>query len=52
MEYLIVTKSAPPFLTNWYNQENFSSDMIVYDLTHQRFTKDGKEWGEIEIDIL
>ena len=56
MRYLITTKEVKsPFLTNWFEPENhFNPDieMIVYDLVERKFTTDGKNWHDIEIDHL
>ena len=59
MRYLITTnvlKSGQfPFLTNWFNVEkdfNSEIEMVVYDLEQLRYTSDGKNWYNIEIDHL
>ena len=59
MRYLIVTNilmsGTPPFLTNYFSSENnFNSEieMIVYDLEQLKYTEDGKNWYNIEIDHL
>ena len=56
MRYLIITKEVKsPFLTKWFEPENhFNPDieMIVYDLVECKFTTDGKNWHDIEIDHL
>ena len=59
MRYLIITNlylsGQPPFLTNYFNCENnFNSeiDMVVYDLEQLKYTADGTNWYNIEIDHL
>lgn len=59
MRYLIVTNilmsRTPPFLTKWFDAENnFNSEieMVVYDLYLNKYTADGKNWYNIEIDHL
>ena len=56
MRYLITTKGAySPFFTKWFDAENHFNadlDMIVYDLVENKYTTDGEEWHEIEIDRL
>ena len=59
MRYLIVTNilmsGTPPFLTNYFSSENnFNSEieMIVYDLEKLKYTEDGENWYNIEIDHL
>ena len=56
MSYLITTKDVKsPFITEWFDDENnFNPDveMIVYDLSKNEFTTDGKTWYDIEIDHL
>ena len=56
MRYLITTNNVnSPFLTRWFEPENhFNSEieMIVYDLVEKKFTTDGKNWCDIEIDHL
>ena len=59
MRYLIVTNVLMsgqfPFLTKWFDTENnFNSEieMVVYDLYLNKYTEDGKNWHELEIDHL
>lgn len=55
MRYLITTKCHSPFITKWYSYENnFNTKfgMIVYDLVENKYTIDGENWKDIEIDHL
>lgn len=56
MRYLITTKETySPFLTKWFDPENHFNpeiDMTVYDLIEYKFTTDGINWHDIEIDHL
>ena len=55
MRFLIITNCNPPFLTNWFDCENNFSEfveMVVYDFNAKKFTTNGKEWYDIEIDHL
>ena len=58
MRYLITTNvlmsGTAPFLTNYYSEKDFNSEieMVVYDLYLNKYTADGKNWYEIEIDHL
>ena len=59
MRYLIVTNilksGLSPFLTKWFEPENdFNEEleMVVYDLYLNKYTADGKNWYNIEIDHL
>lgn len=55
MQYLITTKTDTPYLTPWFDVENvFNPEigMIVYDLQLYRYTTDGVNWKDIEIDHL
>jgi hypothetical protein len=58
MRYLITTLEAyAPALTAWFDLENnFNPDpvlgMVVYDLYLNKYTIDGKEWKDIQIDHL
>ena len=55
MKYLVTTNITDPFLTNYFDAENhFNSEieMVVYDLYLNKYTTDGKNWYEIEIDHL
>ncbi len=54
MDYLIVTDTNEPFLTNWYNPENFdeADNMVVFNLKKWEYTVDGKNWNEIKQDHL
>jgi hypothetical protein len=59
MRYLITTNilmsGTAPFLTNYFDAENnFNSEieMVVYNLYLNKYTTDGKNWYEIEIDHL
>jgi len=51
MRYLITTLTEMPFLTKWFDFENnYSPDMVVFDLQDRKFTTDGQTWNDIEID--
>ena len=55
MRYLITTKDNEPFLTEWFIPENnFNAElgMEVYDLAENKYTIDGYNWQDIEIDHL
>lgn len=55
MNYLIVSDSYEPFLTNWFDAENhFNKDdnMIVFNLLKSVYTIDGKIWEPIKEDHL
>lgn len=55
MKYLITTNKHKPFLTEWYiyeNNYNADLDMVVYDLVNNKYTTDGINWQDIEIDHL
>jgi hypothetical protein len=56
VRYLVTTKDTySPFLTEWFDMKNHFNhdiDMIVYDLLEKIYTTDGKEWHNIEIDML
>ena len=55
MRYLITTKNESPFLADCFDSENNfnqTSEMVVYDLAKNIYTKDGVNWEEIEIDHL
>lgn len=55
MQYLITTKTDPPFFTKWFEEENnFNSvvEMVVYDLYKEVYTTDGINWMPIEEDHL
>ena len=56
MRYLVTTKEAyAPFLTEWFDYENhFNPDlgMVVFDLLNCKYTTDGKNWVDINIDHL
>lgn len=52
MRYLVHIPDTEPFLTKWYNADNFVQGMIVYDLAKQLYTNDGVNWKEIEEDSL
>ena len=59
MRDLIITtlylSGQPPFLTNYFdagNDFNSEIEMVVYDLYLNKYTADGKNWEEIEIDHL
>ena len=59
MRYLITTNVLMsgqfPFLTNYFDAENnFNSEieMVVYDLYLNKYTADGNNWNNIEIDHL
>ena len=55
MRYLVTTNVINPFLTNYFDPENhFNSEieMVVYDLYLNKYTTDGKNWYELEIDHL
>jgi len=55
MRYLITNNKSKPFFTKWYDYENHYCEdinMIVYDLYSGKYTKDGKNWFEIQSDHL
>jgi len=55
MRYLITTNITTPFLTNYFDAENNFNpeiEMVVYDLYLNKYTEDGKNWYELEIDHL
>lgn len=55
MRYLITAKNSDPFLTKWFDPENHFNidlDMVVYDLSENKYTTNGTNWIEIEIDHL
>lgn len=56
MRYLITTKiNIKPFFTSWFIPENHFDEeigMVVYDLKECKYTTDGYNWHEIEIDQL
>lgn len=55
MQYLIITKEHNPFLTNWYQYENHwveGSFLMVFDTINYKYTKNGKDWLDIELDHL
>jgi hypothetical protein len=53
MRYLITTKdNFQPFLTKWFEPENFTPGMVVYDLAEKTYTIDGENWLEVDIDYL
>lgn len=53
MNYLITHPDFPPFLTNWFDYPNhFIEGMVIYDMTDQTYTVDGRNWEDIRIDRL
>lgn len=55
MKYLITYKKYEPFITNWFDFENhFNHNLIVavFDLIENKYTNNGKDWVDIEIDTL
>lgn len=55
MRYIITTKVAKPFITDWFDLENnfiHDIEMAVYDLLNNVYCTDGKTWQDIEIDNL
>ena len=55
MRYLITMSGQPPFLTNYVDAEkdfNSEIEMVVYDLDLNKYTTNGKNWYNIEIDHL
>ena len=55
MRYLItyVDGKLNPFYTNVYDYENnYTDNMIVYDLLNNEFTPNGTTWIKIEFDNL
>ena len=55
MKYIITTKKKEPFIKKWFDYDNyFKSDfiMIVYDLLTNKFTDDGKNQYNVEIDTF
>jgi hypothetical protein len=54
MRYLIITNSAPPFVTHWFDEHNhWNQDTYtaVYDI-RQWIWYNGKEWKPINCDHL
>lgn len=51
MRYLIINNQAP-FLTNYFNPENFEDGMMVVDWVKGKYTVDGENWEVLEIDGL
>jgi len=55
MRYLIISDGHEPFLTKWYEYENHfnpETNMVVYDLMLDKYTTDGMNWKDIDIDHL
>jgi len=54
--YLVTTKNTfMPFLTFTYDKENHWQDnigMTVYDLFQRKYTENGKQWKNIDVDHL
>ena len=40
------------WFTRWYNPEYHADGMIAIDIVNNLWTKDGKEWKEIDFDHL
>jgi hypothetical protein len=53
MRYLITSDTNPPFLTKWYEYENhYTEGMTIYDFGHNKYTTNGIDWHDIDIDHL
>ena len=53
MRYLVHAKNSTPFLTDIYDQEKWCDDIIViYDIYKNKYTTDGQNWFDIELDHL
>lgn len=51
--YLVTMAGHEPFLTPFFDPENhFIFGMTVCDLTHYKYTIDGKTWQDIQTDHL
>ena len=49
MRYLVQPQDEPPLFTEWFTVENcYAEGMIVYDLSNNLYTTDGKRWEEID----
>lgn len=51
MRYIIIYANEA-FATFVYNDENYIAGMIVIDLYKHKITFDGKNWQDIEEDML
>lgn len=55
MRYLVTTENYAPFLTDHFEPEhhfNKGYGMVVYDLSISKYTTDGINWLEIQMDHL
>ena len=53
MRFIILSFWEKPFTTNWFDGEcHFSEGDFVIDVEEMTYTKDGKNWLEIEQDHL
>lgn len=53
MRYLVVTENEEPFFSNWFQPENhFVKGMKVFDILLSKYTVNGIDWNEIQIDHL
>lgn len=53
VRYLITSEKFEPFFTNWWDYENnYDKGMTVYDLHECKYSKNGKDWYDIEDDHL
>jgi len=50
MRYLIITKIAPPYYSNYFDfsEWDLDYDYYVFDMVSDSFTKDGVKWFKIE----
>jgi hypothetical protein len=51
MRYLVFSKGFSPFYTFTFNFID-NVEMIVFDLYKQKYTQNGIDWDNIEIDKL
>lgn len=53
MRYIVFFAGQSPFYTQWFDAENlFVIGMTVIDTETQRYTIDGTNWIEMQIDHL
>jgi hypothetical protein len=55
MNYLVtfIDGSLTPFLTKWFEYDNhWVEGMVVFDLSDNTYTIDGKDWRPIEENHL
>lgn len=49
--YLIQDKSCKPFCCSYFNYaKHYVEGMIVYDLNKFKFTKDRKQWDDMDVN--